>query len=559
MGFRIQTNVAALDAHKNASLNNRNMNTSLERLSSGLRINKAADDASGMAIADSLRNQANSLGQAISNANDGIGIVQIADKAMDEQIKILDTIKTKATQAAQDGQTADSRKAIQADIVRLMEELDNIAETTSFNGQSLLSGQYTNKKFQIGAYSNETIDLTVGATSSDKIGHARFETGANITEATDIKLKFLEVDGQNDIELETVRIGYNSGEGLGALVEAINKNSDALHVKASYQVQTTGEKEIVAGNISNLKINAVEIGDVNDIKTADSDGRLVEAINRYTDQTGVVASVDNRGRLNLTSNDGRGIKIEGSSATFTVDAAGVETETAADLLGLDTDKGGITDGTISDENYGRLSLVRQEGRDIQITATATDITADPNNANSTFTSGNTATYANANAIGFGDTNAATNVTTTITGHSQDTVALRAIKGQYTQPQADAMGFFANANIELNESLDLGNNTVPAGVTSLRGAMAVMDIADSAIKWLDKIRSDLGSVQNQLTSTVNNISVTQVNVKSAESQIRDVDFASESANFSKYSILAQSGSYAMTQANAAQQNVMRLLQ
>ena len=99
----------------------------------------------------------------------------------------------------------------------------------------------------------------------------------------------------------------------------------------------------------------------------------------------------------------------------------------------------------------------------------------------------------------------------------------------------------------------------AGVMTLRGAMAVMDIAESAQKTLDQIRSDLGSVQNQLVATVNNITVTQVNVKSAESQIRDVDFAAESANFSKFNILAQSGSYAMSQANSVQQNVLRLLQ
>ena len=99
----------------------------------------------------------------------------------------------------------------------------------------------------------------------------------------------------------------------------------------------------------------------------------------------------------------------------------------------------------------------------------------------------------------------------------------------------------------------------AGVMTLRGAMAVMDIAESAQKTLDQVRSDLGSVQNQLQATVNNITVTQVNVKSAESQIRDVDFASESANFSKHNILAQSGAYAMSQANSVQQNVMKLLQ
>ncbi|MBU1928214.1 flagellin B, partial [bacterium] len=175
MGFRINTNVAAMNAHTNASMNNRNIDSSLSKLSSGLRINSAADDASGMSIADSLRSQASALGQAINNANDGISIATIADKAMDEQIKILDTIKVKATQAAQDGQSSGSRKALQSDISRLTQQLDNIATQTSYNGKSLLSGSFTNASFQVGAYSNETIGMTIGATSSDKIGHTRFE------------------------------------------------------------------------------------------------------------------------------------------------------------------------------------------------------------------------------------------------------------------------------------------------------------------------------------------------------------------------------------------------
>ncbi|MDY2999883.1 MAG: flagellin B, partial [Campylobacter hyointestinalis] len=119
MGFRINTNIAAMSAHTNSVMNNRNLESSLGKLSSGLRIQTAADDASGMSIADSLRSQANGLGQAIKNGNDAIGIVQTADKAMDEQIKILDTIKTKAIQAAQDGQNSDSRRALQNDISRL--------------------------------------------------------------------------------------------------------------------------------------------------------------------------------------------------------------------------------------------------------------------------------------------------------------------------------------------------------------------------------------------------------------------------------------------------------
>ena len=150
MSFRINTNVNALNTHANAVSNNVDLSKSLNKLSSGLRIQTAADDASGLSIADSLRSQASALGQAIANGNDAIGIIQVADKAMDEQLKILDTIKTKATQSAQDGQTTQSRQALQADVVRLMEELDNIGNTTSFNGQQLLNGTFSNKEFQIG-------------------------------------------------------------------------------------------------------------------------------------------------------------------------------------------------------------------------------------------------------------------------------------------------------------------------------------------------------------------------------------------------------------------------
>jgi len=490
MGFRINTNVAALNAHANGVANNRALNSSLERLSSGLRINKAADDASGMAIADSLRGQANALGQAIKNANDGIAIIQTADKAMDEQIKILDTIKTKATQAAQDGQTTETRKALQQDIVRLMEELDNIAGTTSFNGQQLLSGQYTNKEFQIGAYSNTTVKASIGATSSDKIGSTRFETGKSITAASEVSLTFKYVDGTHDVSIESVKISTSAGTGIGVLAEAINKNSDKTGVRASWSVQTTASAAVAGGVIQNLVINNVAIGNIV-VQNNDADNNLVNAINAVKDKTGVEASIDERGNLNLTSLDGRGIQISGT--------------------GLQSVAGFTAN---SDVNFGRLSLVRLDARDIVVSGTGAGLSAS----------------------------------------TERTVNLRAIKGGFTSSEADAMGFVANDNVAYKVSG--GTN---AGVTTLKGAMAVMDIAEAAQKLLDKIRSDLGSVQNQLVATVNNISVTQVNVKAAESQIRDVDFAEESANFNKHNLLAQSGSYAMSQANAVQQNVMRLLQ
>ena len=506
MGFTINTNIAAMNAHANAMMNNREIDSSLSKLSSGLRINSAADDASGMSIADSLRSQASGLGQAIANANDGISIIQIADKAMDEQTKILDTIKTKATQAAQDGQSADSRKALQADITKLMSELDNIAGTTSYNGQNLLSGQFTNKSFQVGAYSNQSIGVSIGATSTDKIGTTRFETSSTITALTNEKLTFSNIGGGNKFTLESVKISTSAGTGLGALAEVINKNSDLLGgIHASFTVQTTGTAAVTTGTITGLAINGIKMGDVTVTGENDSKGSLVNAINSYSQDTGVTASMDSRGHLELSSADGRAIQISGGSLHS--------------LTGLGSSSAD------KDVNAGRLTLIRVGGADIQVSGSV----------------------------------ASNGITSNIKDNAMETtISLRDIKGSFTADQASAMGFNANANTAA-VSAAATTNKVAAGVTTLKGAMAVMTIADAALKNLDRIRSDLGSTSNQLTSTVNNISVTQVNVKAAESQIRDVDFASESANFSKHNILAQSGSYAMSQANAVQQNVLRLLQ
>ncbi|EGI2876716.1 flagellin, partial [Campylobacter jejuni] len=304
-----------------------------------------------------------------------------------------------------------------------------------------------------------------------------------------------------------------------------------------------------------------------------ANGALVSAINSVKDTTGVEASIDANGQLLLSSREGRGIKIDGNIG------------------------GGAFINADMKENYGRLSLVKNDGKDILISGT------------------------NLSSAGFGTTQFI----------SQASVSLRESKGQIDANIADAMGFGSvNKGVVLgdyssvsaymsaegsgfsagsgysvgstkNYSATLSANTITisaasqlskvynvsagsgfssqsglsqfatmkttafgvkdetAGVTTLKGAMAVMDIAETATTNLDQIRADIGSVQNQLQVTINNITVTQVNVKAAESTIRDVDFAAESANFSKYNILAQSGSYAMSQANAVQQNVLKLLQ
>ena len=602
-GMRIVTNVAALQGVVANTNNSSNLQKSLERLSTGLKINAAKDNASGMAIANQLKTQASSLGAAIDNGNQANSVLLTADKAIEEQSNILDQIKQKAIQAAQDGQSTKTRNMLQADIIRLMEELDNIANTTSFNGKNLLSGGFSNQEFQVGDRSNITVKTTIGSTQSSKIGVTRFETGSNITASADMQLTLKQYDGIQDFKYAAVKISYSVNTGVGALAEEINRNSGITGVRASYNVTTTGVFAVRASSTADdFSINGVLIGKV-DYQDNDQNGALVNAINAVKDTTGVEASIDANGRLSLTSADGRAVFIDGGT-TRTGNAIGT----------------GSGIGITMYQNFGRLSLVKNSGSDILLSGVGYIQTS----------AGAAVTEAKgASAIGFGGASRV----------SQYSMSLRETKMQIGAYQQDALGMnstrfgvqwltagslsamFNASSLSLASLGGLANfgptsvkganaisawakmnplaqgaffsgglslvmtanwqgfnsiikNTAlsgqsvvslvqlvnqTAGVTTLKGAMAMMDIVETAILNVDQIRANIGSAQQQIDSTINNISTTQVNLKSAESVIRDLDFASESANYSKSSILAQSGAYALAQANASSQYVMQLLQ
>ena len=578
MGLRINTNIGALRAHNNLYNNSAALDTSLERLSSGLRINWAKDNASGLAIADQLRTQASSLKQAIDNGNEAMSVLTVADKAIEEQVNILDSIKQKAISAAQDGQSTKTRNMLQADINRLMEELDNIANSTSFNGKQLLSGGYINQEYQIGDRSNTTVKTSIGPTMSSKIGVTRFETGANVTASGLVNMVIKNYNGVEDFKFAEVTISYSVGTGLGALTEEINRVSDRTGVRATHTVQTYGVYEIKKGTTSNdFSINGVIIGQI-EYQDADKNGQLVQAINAVKDTTGVEAARDANGKLILNSADGRGIVIGGNP--------------------------GVGSGIVAKQrtNFGRLHLVRNNGQDVPISGTGNFGFISPAFVSQQSLSlrdtkgrieGN-----NADALGFfaypGGSKYIITMGANLTGGlsnwmSQAGSGFSAGSGysigtthRYSAHLADkfvfiSQGGWSNAYVVSQGSgfsADSGKSQFApmktsadalfvidrtSGVTTLKGAMAVMDVSETAILNLDQTRADIGSAQQQIQSTLNNITVTQVNVKSAESIIRDVDFAEESANFSKYNILAQSGSYAMAQANTSQQYVLQLLQ
>ncbi len=808
MGFRINTNVASLTAQTSAAVNNRNLDNSLSKLSSGLRINKAADDASGLAIANSLRAQASSLGQAINNGNDAIGLIQTADGALSEYSNILDTIKTKSVQAASDGQNANSRLAIQKDINRLLENLNNIAKTTSFNGQKLLSGTFTNKEFQVGANANETIKASITSAETSQIGQTSRAT-LSLAQLGENQLTLKSALSGKEIQLESVNLKMNNSpeNGMGKLADLINKNSAETGITAKAVVSSTTEAIKAGTTGADFSINGVNIGSIN-VSANDSQGTLLNAINSKTTETGVTATKTADGKLTLTSSDGRAINVEGDlsgvttstgkslstighlevvqsgSSTFQITgskmgaAVGEDITTSASVTTVEDSvlKSGSTivisstlaagstvgaDYTLTGVDFsatkdttlaagstvagvsvlskgttlgasfdvqGLASLssdmlvkagsvlatgsILDAGTTIQQDMTVGGVSYKAGttlHADVTLTSSmtlakdmvmkvdtlDTTTIA---SVGIGSklltgTVLGTNITTTgdvviaqsmavqkdstlnsgtimkagtvlgdkavlstaLTTKIDTNIAATSILGSGTTIKEDSTlgatvksdgavtlnkdmvikagsilvsGSVLKAGTVINQDLTAqqvasgvgpgikagttlgtdvtltasvaitddftmikgtsgtnakigdgstiamnssgGQDSVKMGetefsnlstidVTTLEGAMKAIDTVSAAMTNLDTIRSDLGSVQNQITSTINNISVTQVNVKSAESGIRDVDFAAESANFSKFNILAQSGSYAMSQANSVQQNVLKLLQ
>ncbi|EPS1374153.1 flagellin, partial [Campylobacter coli] len=409
---------------------------------------------------------------------------------------------------------------------------------------------------------------------SSKIGLTRFETGGRISSSGEVQFTLKNYNGIDDFQFQKVVISTSVGTGLGALAEEINKSADQTGVRATFTVETRGMAAVRAGTTSDtFAINGVTIGQVA-YEDGDANGALVSAINSVKDTTGVEASIDANGQLLLSSREGRGIKIEGSIG------------------------GGAFINKDMMENYGRLSLVKNDGKDILISGT--NLSSAGFGANNFISQASVSLRESkgrfdaniADAMGFGSVNkgvmlagassvsaymsasgsgfsagsgysvgSGKNYSTVLTTTNPITISAASQLSKVYNVSAGS-GFSSGSTLSQFATMKttaFGVKDETAGVTTLKGAMAVMDIAETATTNLDQIRADIGSVQNQLQVTINNITVTQVNVKAAESTIRDVDFAAESANFSKYNILAQSGSYAMSQANAVQQNVLKLLQ
>jgi flagellin len=351
----INTNVLSLNAQRNLSRSDSTLATALQRLSSGLRINSAKDDAAGLAIASRFTTQIRGLNQAVRNANDGISLAQTAESALDELTNNLQRIRELAVQSANATNSASDRAALQAEAAALIAEIQRVGMQTEFNGIKLLDGSFSQQVFQVGANAGQTItvagivDARASSLGKHSLTAAGTVTGAVVAGATN------GIAAETNLTLttsagSTSAITYAANSGADAIAAAINAAAGAIGVNASASNSTTLSLLSAAGNVSftlNGVAVAANVADKNDLTN------LVSAINGVATTTGVTAtftSTASKSNITLTTTDGRNVVL----ANFANATAGND---SIDFGGTTLTEG----GTVSAVKTGTVALSGTQG------------------------------------------------------------------------------------------------------------------------------------------------------------------------------------------------------
>ena len=347
MGLYINTNVASLNAQRNLTGSSGALGRSFERLSSGLRINSARDDAAGLAISNRLTSQIRGLNQAVRNTNDGISLAQTAEGALQESQNILQRMRELAVQSANDTNSTSDRQSLQAEVTQLTSELNRIGDTTTFNSNKILDGSFLGSSFHVGANSRETIKINIQDGRATALGRQSRNDGAVVSAGISIATGSLSI---NTVSIrgtvaadDTVSTTLQDGSAI-AKATAINDSSKFTGVRAlANKAQDNNNTDITHGTLDStnyIQVNGQTITGVT-VQDGDADDTLVKAINAVADKTGVIASLDKQSRLILTADDGRNIEVTASSAL------------AQTITGLGTE---VTGGTITLQSENQITV-----------------------------------------------------------------------------------------------------------------------------------------------------------------------------------------------------------
>ncbi len=516
----INTNVSSLTSQRNLNASQNSLATALQRLSSGLRINSAKDDAAGLAITSRFTAQINGLNQAARNANDGISLAQTAEGGLSTVGDALQRIRELAVQSANGTNSASDRAALQLEANQLLQEVTRIATTTQFNGSNVVDGTLTNAQFQVGANAGQTISFGIAS-----------------AKATDLGTRNLKLTGGS---LGTSGIGAAGTAGSGT--NAINRVA----------AQTLG----VFGALGSQSVSVV---------AGDSGATIAANINLTTSTTGVTARSQTAALFGgVTSTGVVSFTLRStSSSTGVVGSATIAAAVTntADLSGLAAAINSSTSATgiTAEINAGSLTLREANGNNINILDFAN-------------TGGGGATVQGLDA--FASTQTTLGSAASLTGTTDSVSVGGALRfdatgiysigstvnssGGIVSGSAALSGALAvTANSALNYATLQAASTI--NISTVLGANDALAIVDRALETVATIRANLGALQNRFTATVSNLQISAENGAASRSRILDADFAAETGALSRAQILQQAGIATLAQANALPNNVLALLQ
>ncbi len=501
--MRINNNLMAMNAHRYLSNAGVRQSKSLEKISSGLRINSAADDAAGLAISEKMRAQISGLEQAETNAQNGISLIQTAEGALNETHSILQRMRQLAVDSANDTNTDDDRAEIQKEVNELTRELTRISNDTQFNTKELLDGDFS-AKFHIGANAGQDMELNIANMSAEALG----VTGSGAVNGGASTSSTVEATVAGDGPVEDANITGSEGEGAivdgNEITVAISEVSGADATAA----EITGSGSADVSSIEDQTLTyTVDGGEEQTITFTDTEeGDLAATVDLINNEAGISAT-ENEGVITITSD------TTGESSSIVITGG-----TAATALGLE----GLND-TGTDEG------------DSTYTVTFSD------------TEGSTQSAIEGLAVG----------AASATGDGD----FAGITVNFDSEVALADGQENTITISVSSGSEGGEQTGDAtgiDVSTQEAGSAAISVIDSAINTVSAERSKLGAYQNRLEHTIYNLSTTTENLQASESRIRDVDVAKEMMEFVKLNILGQASQSMLAQANQAPQGVLQLL-
>jgi flagellin len=557
----IGTNIASLRAANASAGASSSLQTAMERLSTGKRINSAKDDAAGLAISSRMTSQVKSMAVAIRNANDGISLAQTAEGALGEVTNMLQRMKELATQSANGTLGASERGALQDEVNQLTSQINEIAKTTNFNGVKLLDGSTKSLTLQTGTSSGETVKLNMVNVSTAALGLSSGGAPGQLTtgrvgDLTGVKAGGVQINGTNALAADIS--GTVNTDTAKALADAINANSDKTGVTATASNNVTSAKvtaeTFAAGDVTINGKNVAAAGSVED---------LVANINRNSDDLGVTATLNDDKTITLSNSTGKQITATGLGFPSGAQQ-GFVSLTRTDGKNIQVSAGDADgNGTISAAELGNVTkfgLNSSDGTTFKGGAVAAAATVDLSNVK-----------INGVAIGSvtGDAASAANTATAIKAAINalsDKTGVKAIGDENGLTLASTDGSpvriegSATDTAKLGFSSQGGTAHMQQGLdlTSQQSASAAMDVIDKALDTISANRGNLGAIQNRLEVTVNNLTTTSSNLEEARSRIEDADFSTETTNLAKAQILSQASTAMLAQANQSQQTVLSLL-